>query len=79
MRRGSDATVLLVFNGWKDAVPFILPETGEGRWKLLLDTNQPDAGSEIEKEVFDQKHEYTVTGRSLLLLELICREAGECA
>lgn len=78
VRRGSDATVLIVFNGWKDVVPFILPETNEGRWKLLLDTNQPDAGAEIEKEVFEQKFEYTVTGHSVLLLELICRDEGEC-
>lgn len=78
MRRGSDATVLIVLNGWKDSVPFILPETGEGRWKLLLDTNQPDAGAAVEQEVFEQKFEYVVTGRSVLLLELICRDGGDC-
>ncbi|WP_040507303.1 glycogen debranching protein GlgX [Gluconobacter morbifer] len=73
-RRGADATVLLVFNAWEDVVKFTLPETGEGQWKMLLDTNQPEAGADIEKQVFSQKHVYLVTGRSVLALELVGRD-----
>ncbi|MBF0859015.1 glycogen debranching protein GlgX [Gluconobacter sp. LMG 31484] len=73
-RRGSDATVMLIFNGWKDVVNFTLPETGEGRWKLLLDTNIPENGGAVEREIFPQSYKYVVTGRSFLLLELVGRD-----
>ena len=43
-RRGSDATLLIVFNAHHDVVPFTLPEVAEGRhWVGLIDTAQPDA------------------------------------
>ena len=29
-RRGADATMLIVFNGWQDLVGFILPEPPDG-------------------------------------------------
>lgn len=73
-RRGSDATVMLIFNGWEDVVNFTLPETGEGRWKLLLDTNIPENGGAVEREMFSQNYQYIVTGRSFLLLELLGRD-----
>ncbi|AQS88434.1 glycogen debranching protein [Neoasaia chiangmaiensis NBRC 101099] len=70
IRRGADATLLIVFNSWHDIVEFTLPEAeGEG-WKLLIDTNQPEAGDAIEENVFPAKHVYAVTGRSLLLFAL---------
>ena len=43
-RRGSDATLLIVFNAHHDVVPFTLPEVAEGRhWVGLIDTAQPEA------------------------------------
>ena len=67
-KRGQDATLLLVINGFHDAVEFTLPEWPEGTgWTLLVDTNA--ANSEIQSDVkFGQV--YQVTGRSLLLLLL---------
>ncbi len=64
-KRGSDATVLLVFNGWHDLVGFTLPEPPDGTaWSLLVDTNQPalDGGPR-----FAPGDRYDVTGRSVLL------------
>jgi glycogen operon protein len=64
-RRGSDATMLLVLNGWQDGVSFVLPEAPDGAgWSLLVDTNQPDLADE---PVFDVGATYDVTGRSVLL------------
>jgi isoamylase len=73
-RRGQEATLLLVLNGWQDVVKFTLPEgNGGGRWLLLLDTNIPGKKGEPR---FDFGHVYEVTGRSLLLLELVESPAG---
>ncbi|GAB6842943.1 glycogen operon protein [Methylorubrum rhodinum] len=64
-KRGDDATMLLVLNTWQDMVGFILPEPPEGSgWRLLVDTNAPDDGSETTFRAGDA---YEVTGRSLLL------------
>lgn len=67
-QRGKEATVLLVVNGFFDAVEFTLPEAvGGSAWSLLIDTNlsePPQAAS------FDVGANYTVTGRSLLLFVL---------
>ena len=71
MQRGGDATLFLILNGWTDSVEFTLPEAEGGDWKLLLDTNRPDAGDEIEKDIFEQKRVFTVTERSVLLFELL--------
>jgi len=67
-QRGTEATMLLVANGYFDAVEFTLPEAvGGNAWSLLIDTNLkelPDARR------FDVGANYTVTGRSLLLFVL---------
>jgi isoamylase len=67
-KRGQDATLLMVINGYHDVVGFTLPECpgGDG-WELLLDTN---ASGQQETPVFPFRHNYEVTGRSLLLLLL---------
>jgi isoamylase len=67
-QRGSDATLLIVFNAHHDVVKFTLPEVPEGkRWTRLIDTNLP-AGFDTPN--FDFNSEYDVTGRSLLLFVL---------
>jgi glycogen operon protein len=71
-RRGSDATLLLVFNAHHDVVIFSLPEVKGGRdWERLVDTNLPEADDDPdEKARFKFGHAYEVTGRSLLLFVL---------
>jgi isoamylase len=72
-RRGSDATLLLVLNAYHDVVRFKLPEvTGGKEWLTLIDTNQP---KRRETPVFQPGQEYEVTGRSLLMFELISEDA----
>jgi glycogen operon protein len=67
-RRGSDATLLLVFNAHHDLVRYTLPHcNGGGTWKLLIDSNAPD---ETEPGVFECGQVYDVTARSLLLFVL---------
>jgi len=67
-RRGIDRTLMLILNAYHDMVEFTLPQiTGGTGWILLIDTNQPDAP---ETARFDFGAVYSVTGRSLLLLEL---------
>ena len=64
-KRGTDATLLVVFNGWQDLVGFTLPEPPDGAgWLLLLDTNQPVLDGEPK---FKAGERYDVTGRSVLL------------
>jgi glycogen operon protein len=42
-KRGEDAILLMVLNGYHDLVGFTLPETaGGGYWQLLIDTNLPE-------------------------------------
>jgi glycogen operon protein len=66
-RRGSDATLLLVYNAHHDIVNFVLPEVADGQsWLGLVDTNQPDAAM----TEFGFGHAYAVTGRSLLVFGL---------
>jgi glycogen operon protein len=66
-RRGSDATLLIVYNAHHDVVNFTLPAVPEGRtWVGLIDTNQPD----MQFPSFPFGHVYAVTGRSLLALGL---------
>ncbi|MNC96067.1 hypothetical protein D3C83_133430 [compost metagenome] len=68
-QRGHEATLLVVFNSWQDVVKFTLSEiNGGGEWSLLADTNMPDLP---EGSRFAIGHAYEVTGRSLLLLELV--------
>jgi isoamylase len=67
-QRGSDATLLIIFNAHHDVVTFTLPEVPEGkRWMRLIDTNLP-AGFETPN--FEFGAHYDVTGRSLLLFIL---------
>ena len=71
VQRGRDATLLLIFNAYHDVVAFTLPEVVGGRdWRLLVDTNLSDEATEQEPR-FAFDHGYEVTGRSLLLFELV--------
>ena len=64
-KRGSDATMLLILNGWQDGVSFTLPQAPDGKgWSLLIDTNQPTLSDE---PAFQSGNVYEVTGRSVLL------------
>jgi glycogen operon protein len=68
-QRGKDATLLIVFNAHHDGVNFILPVCEGGReWVLLLDTNAPE---HHDTSVFKVGSPYVVTGRSLVLFELL--------
>ncbi len=72
-RRGSEATLLLVFNAHHDVVIFTLPKVAGGReWRRLLDTNLPEAEHDERNggTAFKFGHRYEVTGRSLLLYAL---------
>jgi len=68
VRRGEDATLLMVLNAYHDLVEFALPETAGGyHWQLLIDTNLDD---DAELGTFVSGEAYGVTGRSLLLFAL---------
>lgn len=71
-QRGSEATLLLVFNAHHDVVVFTLPKAQGGRdWLRLVDTNLPDEDDEYESSaIFKFADKYQVTGRSLLLFVL---------
>jgi isoamylase len=78
-RRGTDQTLLLVFNAYHDAVKFLLPKVAGGRsWAALVDTNAPDLSRPGRPKQFRLGHEYLVTGRSLLLFRL-ARESHRSA
>ncbi|RYY15077.1 MAG: hypothetical protein EON55_07085 [Alphaproteobacteria bacterium] len=67
-KRGSDRTVLMIFNASHTLVDFKLPDVhGGGEWRLMIDTNQPELNDE---PVFEFGQSYGVTSRSLLLFEL---------
>ena len=71
-RRGSDATLLIIYNAHFDVVDFVLPSVPEGTsWMGLLDTNRPD--EILSSFSFDEV--YTVAGRSLLVLGLATGDA----
>ncbi len=68
-KRGVDQSLLLILNSYHDAVGFHLPEVvGGQRWTRLIDTNQLD---HAEEPTFEFGASYTVTGRSILLFELV--------
>ena len=68
-QRGKEATLFIVFNAHHDGVNFILPECEGGReWSLLLDTNAPE---NHDKSAFKVGSPYLVTGRSLVLYQLL--------
>ncbi|VWX58901.1 Glycogen operon protein GlgX homolog [Burkholderiales bacterium 8X] len=59
-----DASVLLVFNAWHEAIPFKLPAAPDGGgWHLLIDTANVDAVLEATGTF----GEYIATGRSVLV------------
>jgi isoamylase len=67
-KRGQDATLLLVINGYHDTVDFALPAAPGGKgWELLADTNAPDPQTAL---AFGFGETYQVTARSVLLLLL---------
>jgi glycogen operon protein len=75
-RRGGDATILMVFNAWRDVVEFALPDPGGSNqhWTLLIDTNRPDEADEADEtdsETFQFGQNYAVTSRSFLLFALV--------
>ena len=71
-KRGSESTLLLIFNAHYDVVDFKLPEVVGGRdWLRLIDTNVPEANDDPDERVLlPFGDEYQVTGRSLLLFLL---------
>ena len=72
-RRGSDATVLVITNSYHDGVTFKLPEVVGGlAWLLSIDTNQDGDPADGRYEF---GADYIVTGRSLLLFELVLDKA----
>jgi glycogen operon protein len=67
-QRGTEATMLIVFNAHYDLVEFTLPASpGGNTWTLVLDTNIPDSEVAYTGKADDN---YGVTGRSLILLRL---------
>ncbi len=65
-QRGKEATLLILFNGNEEPVPFKLPEyAGACRWSVLIDTNCPEGVSGS----FELGAEYGVTERSVVLFE----------
>jgi hypothetical protein len=65
-RRASDVTLLIVLNGYYEAVKFTLPEfVGGDRWLTFIDTNDPERSEVSTLKTGDK---YEVAGRSLLLL-----------
>jgi glycogen operon protein len=68
-QRGVDATLLLVLNAHHDVVNFTLPgHEGDEQWTLLVDTN---VEGKLGKTAFAKGDVYAVTGRSLLLFQLL--------
>ncbi len=58
-----DASVLLVFNAWHEAVPFTLPAAPAGAWTLVLDSADPALGVGDDAA----RGAYLATGRSVLV------------
>jgi isoamylase len=71
-KRGSEATLLVIFNSHHDVVVFKLPKAAGGRdWLRLVDTNLPEEDDDADAAAtFKFGHSYEVTGRSLLLFLL---------
>ena len=64
-RPGTDASVLLVFNGWHEGVEFALPPVpGGGEWTRLFDT----ALDEQSAAELPAGEHYVVTGRSIVAM-----------
>ena len=68
-QRGVDATLLLILNAHHDVVNFTMPgHEGDEQWTLLVDTN---VEGKLVKTAFAKGDVYAVTGRSLLLFQLL--------
>jgi isoamylase len=68
IRRGEDATMLLIYNAHFDVVNFTLPKVPQGRsWECLIDTNQPH----VQPAFHSFESIFTVTGRSLVAFGLV--------
>jgi glycogen operon protein len=68
-KRGTDVTLLLILNAYHDVVRCTLPEvTGGEAWMCHIDTNRPDLKALPQ---FEFGSEYEVTGRSVLLFQLV--------
>ena len=64
VRASHDASVVVIFNAWHDAVEFALPPVSyDGKWSRVIDTAAPEGG---EPPAFDGGATYLVTGRSML-------------
>ena len=64
-RASADASALLVFNAWHDAVEFQLPAAADGgAWVRVLDTAADEGGP---PPIFEGGATYLVTGRSMLV------------
>ncbi len=64
VKRGEDATLLLIVNAFHDLVEFTLPECPDaGGWQRIVDTNDP----QLDEARFKVGDVYGVTARSLLL------------
>jgi len=71
-RRGSDVTLLMVFNAHHEAVEFTLPQCYEAEgWKRLFDTTDP----QLDASQFAIGAVYEVTARSMLLFERVPEKA----
>ncbi|WP_166361633.1 glycogen debranching protein GlgX [Pseudomonas akapageensis] len=71
-RPGADATLLLIVNAHHEVVNFTLPQVPEGEnWNCLLDTDRPLLRG---REPWEFGSAFAVTGRSLLLFELVLEE-----
>jgi len=71
-KRGTDLTLLLILNAHHDVVKCKLPAvTGGQAWTCLVDTNKPELSFATP---FEFEKEHTVTGRSLLLFQLLPEE-----
>jgi glycogen operon protein len=72
-QKGSDATVLMVFNAHYEVVEFTLPEcSGGSAWSLLIDTNQDAL---VAGATFAVGDVYATTAHSLLLFALTSASA----
>jgi glycogen operon protein len=72
-RRGSDATLLMIYNAGHQEVGFVLPAVAEGRsWIGLVDTSAP----EQETKEYAFEHPLAVASRSFQMLVLSSTVAG---
>jgi isoamylase len=68
-RRGSDATMLIIFNSFHEPVPFAIPTTvGSEHWSLLFDTSDRMG---IQARSYKSGDKYDVGPRSLQLFVLL--------